>query len=261
MCFFESIDKEYFTKLWKKVGKAIGNFDMISEGARIAIGISGGKDSLTLAIALKRLQNIAPVRFHLEGFCVNPGIKDFYEKGKQLFAFMEKLDIPLNIIDSEIIKIVFEDKKVKNPCFMCSRLRRGILYNKLKEKKFDTLALGHHMDDHAETFLLNVLFSGSSREMPPCYFSKQHRIKVIRPLVYVSEKDIIEFTDKEKIPITHFSCGISKETVLQRHRLKAILNDLEKDFPEVKNSVLGASLAANQKQDLGRKKRYAKKKR
>lgn len=243
--FFEDLGETYSQVLWKKVGKAVGEFRMIEDGARIAVGISGGKDSLTLAVALKRLQNLAPSRFHLEGFCVNPGIESFREKGKELIEFMERLDIKLNIIDSDILKIVFEDRKIKSPCFMCSRLRRGILYRELNLNQFDTLALGHHMDDHAETFLLNILFSGSNREMKPSYYSGKHKVKIIRPLVYVAEKDIIEFTREMKIPITHFSCGIPRETVLQRQRIKAFLNEFEKDFPEVKNSVLGASLAEN----------------
>ena len=238
---WEKIENDYKIKLWKKVGEAIGKFEMIEKGDKIGIGVSGGKDSLVLAVALKRLQNIAPINFSLKAYIVNPGIDDFEKKGDKLFTYLEELGIELKIVNSNILEIVFEDKKVKNPCFLCSRLRRGILYRELKKDGMNVLALGHHMEDHVETFLLNLFFSGSTRPMPPCYYSGKHKLKIIRPLALVKESDILDFQEEFKLPVVNFACLLEKDVVLQRKEIKKLLNGIEERYPEVKNSIFWAS--------------------
>jgi len=232
----------YYTQIFKKVGKAIGDFKMINKNDKIGVALSGGKDSLTLMLSLVRLKKRAPINFDIEIFIIDPGINEFDLKAKNLIAFVDRLKLKLNIIRTSIINVVFKIKKVKKPCFLCSRLRRGILYTELLKRKFNVLALGHHMDDFIETYFLNLFFAGKSYIMRPSYIAKRG-IKVIRPLIYVKEQDIKNFADTSKLPVLKLNCGLKSKENLKRMQIKNLLTNIEQKSAcknKIKNSIFSA---------------------
>ena len=174
--------------IWTKVGKAMHDYNMIEAGDKIAVGISGGKDSMLTLNALYRVKKIANIDFEIIPIHIHSNTdKETYEKTKK---YIESLGLELMVEETNLESILFGEEEVKNPCFLCGRIRRGILYRIMKEKNINKLALGHHKDDIIETFLMNVFYQGNMKMMKPSYTSKEYGVRVIRPLSYVEEKDI-----------------------------------------------------------------------
>lgn len=233
-----SIRTVYRKSIWKKFLKAINDYSLIEDGDRIAIGISGGKDSLLLAKLFSELKKARLKDFEFKAVSLNPGFRE--SDLSQFKSNLEKLNIDCEIIDTDIWKIANEKAK-DYPCFLCAKMRRGILYRKVEEFGFNKLTLGHHFDDVIETTLINILYAGTAKTMTPKVRSTSGKLELIRPLIYVKEADIIDYTKKNGIRAMNCGCTIEAgKTSSKRREVKDLLAALEKSSPGVKKSVFNA---------------------
>ena len=233
-----SITAEYKKSIWAKFLKAVNEFGLVKDGDKIAIAISGGKDSLLLYKLFQRLKKDTRRNFEFRAVNLNPGFKK--EDLDNFKNNLLKLDIDCEIFDTNIWKIANEKAK-DYPCFLCAKMRRGILYKKVEEYGYNKLALGHHFDDVIETTLINIFYSGSVKTMTPEVDSTSGKLKVIRPLIYVEEKDIINYTKKNGILAMNCGCTIEAgKTSSKRKEVKDLLSDLEEKHPGIKKSVFNS---------------------
>ena len=221
--------------------KAIEHYNMIEEGDKIAVALSGGKDSITLLRGLKALQRFYPKHFELVAISVNPGF-EFFDS-----SLLEKIcsETGVEYIEakSDIKEIVFDIRKEKNPCSLCANLRRGILNSTAIEHGCNKLALGHNEDDVLETFFLNMLFAGNLSTFAPVSYMDRSKMTVIRPLIYASEKEIKKFIKRSNITVMNKNCpmdGISK-----REFMKDLIYKLSIEIPNVRANLMGAIKRAN----------------
>ena len=245
-----SIIKSYRKEIWAKFIKAIKDYNLVEEGDKVAVGISGGKDSLLMAKLFQELHKHADVKFDVVYLAMDPGFAPIN------LALLESnckyLNIPLVIKKSNVFAVAGKIAS-DNPCYMCARMRRGFLYNAAQELGCNKLALGHHFDDVIETTMLNVLYGGQFKTMVPKITADNFDdIELIRPLFYIKEADIIRFTKANGIQSMNCGCTVvASKTSSKRREIKTMIAELRKIHPEVDQSIFKAAENVNINAVLG----------
>lgn len=229
-------DKGFNKVMWNPIGKAMHKYNMVEPGDRIAVGVSGGKDSMTLINALVRIKKIVNFEFEIIPMHIHPSV-DSAKYGK-IEDYCKKLGLELQVFETDLMKFLFEEEKPKNPCFLCGRIRRGMLYRIMKEQNINKLALGHHKDDIIETFLMNIFYQGNMHVMKPAYDAEDYGVRVIRPLALVEEKDIIRYVKRLNLPILVSECPYETNDNSRRLRMKNLIKDLSEDNNEIRSVIL-----------------------
>ena len=244
------IIKTYRKPLWSKFVKAINNYKLVEDGDKVAVGISGGKDSLLMAKLFQELKRQGVIKFELEFLAMDPGYHEDIKK--LLIDNCEHLNIPIHTFESGIFEVV--DRIAKDyPCYMCARMRRGSLYAKASELGCNKLALGHHFNDVIETTMLNVLYSGNFKTMlPKLKADNFENMELIRPMYYIHEKDIIRFTQTSGIWPLNCACMVAAKKIGgKRHEIKALIENLKENFNNVDISIFKAAENVNMNSILG----------
>ena len=218
--------------------RALDDYNMIEDGDKIAIGVSGGKDSLALLYCMKELQRFYPKKYEIEAISVDLGFGNInFEKIEE---FCNKLGVPYYIARTDISSIVFDERKEKNPCSLCAKMRKGALNSLAKEHGCNKTAFGHHKDDIVDTMLLSLIFEGRFYSFSPVTYLDRMDLTLIRPLMYVEEADIIGFANKYEIPVLKNPCPVDGET--KRQYAKELANQLNRDHPGAKERMYKAIL-------------------
>lgn len=221
-------------KLLSKMRQAINDYKLIEDGDKIAVGLSGGKDSLTLLHLLNSYRKFSPEKFELIAITLNPGKVD----NSPLHELCKDLEIEFHEIQTDIQEIVFHIKKEKNPCSLCAKLRRGILNNTAENLCCNKVALGHHKDDAIETLMLSVSYEGRVNCFSPKTLMDKNKITLIRPMVYISETSIKGISKKYNFPIITNPCPANKKT--KREDIKNLIHELDNRIPGFKKNLFGA---------------------
>ena len=221
--------------------KAIEDYNMIEDGDKIAVALSGGKDSITMLLALKNLQIFFPKKFEIIAVTINPGFDNF--DTSELVKLCNEKEIKYIVEKTDIKQIVFDVRKEKNPCSLCANMRRGALNNIAKAHGCNKVALGHHQDDVIETLLLSLFYEGRINTFSPVTHLERVGITTIRPMIYVKEKNIKQFAKKQALPIMKKNCEMDGNS--QREYMKNLLNELSKDNPKIKDTIFGAIKRSN----------------
>ncbi len=221
--------------------KAVDEYSMIQKGDHIAVGISGGKDSLTLLYALHGLKRFYPNPFELSAITVNLGFPDF--DLSPIHELCGKLQIPYRVVESDIYQILFEVRRETNPCSLCAKMRKGALNQAAKEMGCSKVAYAHHTDDIIETMLLSLIFEGRFHSFSPKTYLDRMDLTVIRPLMFVKEADILGFQNQYQLPVVKNKCPVDGYT--KRQYAKELLVQLNLDHPGAKERMFSAILNGN----------------
>lgn len=223
-------------RLYSYTRKAIDDYKMIDDGDKIAIGISGGKDSLTLLYALSGLRRFYPKRFELTAISVDLGLNiQNFDKIEEL---CNSLKVPLHIVTTEISKIVFDDRKEANPCSLCAKMRKGALNEKALELSCNKIAYAHHKDDIIETMMMSLIYEGRIHSFAPVTFLDRTGLTVLRPMMYVSEAEVIGFRHKMDLPVAKNPCPVDGHT--KREYIKNLIRQINVENPGVKDRMFTA---------------------
>lgn len=223
-------------RILSRLRRAVEDYRMIEDGDRIAVGVSGGKDSLTALLALKRLQTFYPLNFTLEAITIDMGFDnmDFSE----VAALCKESGIPYYTEKSEIKQIIFDYRKEENPCSLCANLRRGAMCTAAKKRDINKIVYGHHFDDVVNTFFLSLLFEGRVNCFAPVTHLERMDITVLRPLIYVEEKDIKRFSGENRIPVVKSTCPADKNT--KRQYVAELVSSLDRENHGLKKRIFTA---------------------
>ena len=221
-------------KLVGLVRRCVEDYNMISPGDRIAVGVSGGKDSLVLLMLLAELRRYDN-RFDLEAITIDLGFGMDYS---QIETLCKRLEVPFTLVPTQIAPVIFEHRKEKNPCSMCSRMRRGALNQAILDRGMNKLALGHHYDDAVETFLMSLLFEGRISCFQPVTDLDRTGVIQIRPMLYIHEKTVDNFATRMELPVLSNRCPIDKAT--KREEVKQLIFELSGRYPDLKERIFGA---------------------
>jgi tRNA 2-thiocytidine biosynthesis protein TtcA len=233
------LDNTQFRRIKKLTGKAVGEFGLIEEGDRIAVAVSGGKDSYALLHILEQLRRRAPIQYELIAVNVDAGFPGY--RKDVLENYLKECGFQVHMEATNCSQIIEEKRHPGSSyCSFCARLRRGVLYAVADRLECNKIALGHHLDDFIETLLLNQFYSGKLAAMSPKMLADNKRHTVIRPLVYVEESDIIKFSKQNEFPIIDCGCPVMGEEDQNRQRMKRLLTELHKDNRHVKRSMIRA---------------------
>lgn len=222
-------------KLMGLVRRCVDDYHMIEAGDRIAVGVSGGKDSLALLVLLAGLREYFNKPYELEAITIDMGLGMDYS---QVAALCEAWKVPYTVVKTEIAPIIFDHRKEKNPCSMCAKMRRGALNQAILDKGFNKLALGHHYDDAVETFLMSLLFEGRINCFQPVTNLDRTGIVQIRPMLYIHEKTLDNFAARMNLPVLQNRCPVDKVT--KRGEVKHLIFELSKTYPDLKERIFGA---------------------
>ena len=223
-------------KILSLVRRCVEDYDMIQAGDRVAVGVSGGKDSLTLLAALVRLREFYPRPFTVEALTLDMGIPGMDFSG--VAAWCREREILYTVIPTEINRIIFEVRREKNPCSMCAKMRRGALHNALAERGITKIALGHHFDDAVETFFLSLFYEGRLSCFQPVTYLDRTGITQIRPLLYCGEGMVRNAAARNGLPVVFNPCPADGYT--KRQEVKELIGELDKRYPGLKSRVFGA---------------------
>ena len=233
------VEDALYRKIRQQVGQAIGAFDLIEAGDRIAVAVSGGKDSYTLLHILDALRRRAPVRYELVAVNVDAGFPGY--RKELLATHLEEHGFAYHLETTDCYRIIEEKRRPGSSyCSFCARLRRGVLYTLADRLGCNKLALGHHLDDFIETLLLNQFYVGTLKAMSPKLLADNGRHTVIRPLVYVAEADISTFARRNAFPIVNCACPVAGQGDRQRQRMKRLVCELTGEIPHLRSSLLHA---------------------
>ncbi|MDD3795206.1 MAG: ATP-binding protein [Lachnospiraceae bacterium] len=228
-------------KLLSPVRRAIDEYHMIDAGDKIAVGISGGKDSLAMLYALSALRRFYPESFELEAITVSLGYENF--DLEPIRALCAKLAVSYTVVSTRIGKIIFEERKEVNPCSLCSKLRKGAFNQQAKALGCNKVAYAHHKDDVVNTMLLSLLFEGQFYSFPPKTHLDRMDLTVIRPMIFVDEADVIGFKNRYSLPVVKNPCPADKTT--KREYVRDLLRQMNRDNPGVKDRMFTAILKSN----------------
>ena len=226
-------------KLLSLARKAISDYKMIEDGDKIAVGLSGGKDSITLLAVLAAYKKFAPEKFDLIAINIDMGFEDIDKNQVQATKdFCESVGVPLIIEKTDIAAIIFDERKEKSPCSLCSKMRRGALNSVAIEHGCNKLALGHHADDVVETMMLSLLYEGRFSTFMPVSYMDKSKITLIRPLVYIEEKQINWTAKRLGLPVIFNPCPRDKHT--KREDVKQLIRNLDEQFVDSKKHIMSA---------------------
>ncbi len=223
-------------RLTSYVRRCIDDYAMIDAGDRIAVGVSGGKDSLALLCALANLRRFYPKPFELSAITIHMGMDDM--DFSPVAALCKELSVPYTLVKTEIQKVVFEERNEKNPCSLCARMRKGVLNEKLLEQGITKVALGHHFDDAVETFFMSLFYEGRLSCFRPLTFMDRKGVTQIRPLLYVTEEQLRSFAERYALPVIRNTCPMDGAS--RRQDIKELVEKLSEEFPDLKSKVFGA---------------------
>ena len=222
-------------KLTGLVRRCVEDYRMIVPGDKIAVGVSGGKDSLVLLVLLAQLRKYDPSAFRLEAITIDMGLGMDYSPVAEL---CRSLEVPYTVVPTQIGPLIFDHRKEKNPCSMCAKMRRGALNQAILEKGFNKLALGHHYDDAVETFLMSLLFEGRISCFQPVTDLDRTGVIQIRPMLYIHERTVDNFVTRQQLPVLENRCPVDKTT--KREEIKQLIYRLSGEYPDLKERIFGA---------------------
>jgi len=218
------------------IRRADRDFGMIADGDRVAVGVSGGKDSLLLLSALSLYRKFSHKQFALEALTLKMGLEPF--DTAPIAALCQQLEVPFTALESDIAEILFVRRKESNPCALCAKMRRGALNGLARGRGCNKLALGHHREDALETLMMSVIFEGRLHTFHPVTHLSRSGVTVIRPMVYVPEMHIVQVAKKLKLPVIHNPCPANGNT--KRQEMKELLAGLTRTYPRLKDRMLHA---------------------
>lgn len=223
-------------RLLSFVRRAVDDYNMISDGDKIAVGVSGGKDSLVLLEVLAEMRRFYPKKYEVFAVTIDMGFEG--SNFSEIEELCRRIGVPYKVVKTDIAKIIFDVRHESNPCSLCSKMRRGSLHATAQELGCNKVALGHHYDDAVETFMMNLFFEGRLGCFSPTTYLSNRKITLIRPLIYAQEKDVLYFTRKRTLPIIKSLCPEDHAT--ERENMKNLLASLEKDNKGLKHRIYTA---------------------